>query len=80
MRPTLVFIRHHEIDGRLYRHAEELPPRALSPETIDQLLDQGILTEVPERRSLYRLFAPFSDTKETEPFTKEELTAYALSQ
>ena len=80
MRLTLVFIRHHEVNGRLYHHGSELPPGALPQETVNQLLDQGVLCECPERRSLYRLFAPFSDTKETEAFTKEELTVYALSQ
>lgn len=79
MRPTLVFIRHYEINGRLYRHSEELPPGALPQETVDRLLDQGVLAECPERRSLYRLFGPFSGCKERESFTKQELTDFTLS-
>jgi hypothetical protein len=78
LRPTLVFIRHHEINGRLYRHAEELPPGALSQEIVNQLLDQGVLREYAERRSLYRLFAPFSGCKEIEELDAHELSAYGL--
>ena len=80
MRPMLVFIRHHEINGRLYRHSEELPPGVLDQETVHRLLDQRVLTECPERRSLYRLFSHFSGCAQTEALTQEELTDFTLSR
>jgi hypothetical protein len=80
MRPTLVFIRHLEINGRQFHHGDELPPGTLTQAEVDNAIDQGVLSECPERRSLYRLFSAFSGAKETEALTKEELTAYGLSR
>jgi hypothetical protein len=77
MRPTLVFIRHSEINGRLFSHDSELPDDVLTQEQIDRMLDQKLLAEYPQRRSLYRLFAPFSGAKEREPLDAE-LVEYAL--
>jgi len=80
MRPTLVFIRHCQIGSRSFAHASELPPDALSREQIDKLIDEGRLTQYDsdQRRSLYRLFAPFSGAEEREVLTREELTALTL--
>jgi hypothetical protein len=79
MRPTLIFIRHHELNGRLFHHGSELPPNLLSVEQLDQLLDKGFVRETPERRSLFRLFAQFSDCTEREALDADELRAYALT-
>lgn len=77
---TLIFIGTHDISGKRYQHGEELPPDLLPRETIDQWLDRKWLAEyyTTYRRSLYRLFAPFSGCKESEPLAQEELNAYAL--
>ena len=80
MKPTLIFVRHSEIGGRVFMHGSELPPDLLSQEQVNKLIDQGILAECPERRSLYRLFAPFSGCKEQESLTKTELSELALSR
>jgi hypothetical protein len=80
MRPTLVVIRHLEIDGHVLRHGAEIVPGLLAKEVVDKLLDQGVLREYPERRSLHRLFSEFSDCKDREQPTKAELTEFALSQ
>jgi len=56
MRPTIVFARHLQIDGRQFHHGEELAPDLLAPEIIKLNLDRGYLVEVPERRSLFRIF------------------------
>jgi hypothetical protein len=79
---TLVVIGTHDIAGVRYHHGEELPPDLLPRETVDQWLDRKWLAEYDSayRRSLYRLFAPFSGCEEQEQLTKEELTAYALPQ
>jgi hypothetical protein len=79
MRPTLVFIRHIEIGGRAFAHGSELPPDLLSQHEVAKLLDHAVLREYPERRSLYRLFAPFSGSKEQEQLDKQELTELALT-
>jgi hypothetical protein len=80
MRPALVFIRAHQIDGHQFFHGDELPPGLLPPETINQWLDNKWLAEhdASERRGLYRLFSPFSGCKEQEQFAKEELRQFAL--
>jgi hypothetical protein len=78
MRPTLVFIRHHEIDGRIFIHGSELQPDLLAQDVIDKLIDKGVLREYPERRSLYRPLHIFSGCKEREPLTQQERDAYAL--
>ena len=59
MRLTLVFIRHHEVNGRLYHHGAELPPGALPQEIVNQLLDQGVLCEYPEPTQLVSAFCSF---------------------
>ncbi len=80
MTPTLVAIRHLEIDGHVFQHGAEIVPGLFAQEVVDKLLDQGVLREYPERRSLHRLFAPFSGCKNREQLTKAELTSFALSQ
>jgi hypothetical protein len=79
MRPTLVVIRHLEIEGRAFAHGSELPPDLITQEEANELLDAGSLCEYRERRSLYRLFHLFSGSKEQEQLTKEELSAHALT-
>jgi hypothetical protein len=70
--PTLIFVRHHSIGGRLFRHGTELEPDTLSAEQIDRLLDEHILSDRTQRRSLYRLLHNFSGCKESQPLTNEE--------
>jgi hypothetical protein len=77
MRPTLVTIGPREINGTLYCHGDELPPDLLPQETIDRMLDQKLLAEYPQRRSLYRLFSMFSGSAEREP-PDPELEEFAL--
>ena len=79
-RPTLVFIRHHEIGARVFPHGSELEPDLLTQDDINKLIDKGVLKEYDssERRSLFRLFPTFSDCKETESLTDDELKAYTL--
>jgi hypothetical protein len=60
MNVTLVFIRAHIIGGHQYLFAQELPPGVCDKQTADKLIDAGVLREVPERRSLFRLFPDFS--------------------
>ena len=79
MRPTLVVIRHLEIDGRSFTHGSELQPDLLTRGEVDKLLDEGKLAEYPERRSLYRLLSAFSGCSEKEHLTNEELAAHTLS-
>ena len=79
MRPTLVFNGPREIKGTTYSHGAELPPGILTPEQINKLLDRKSLFEIPQRRSLYRLFAAFSGCKEREPLDAE-LTDFALPE
>lgn len=73
---TLIAIRHCQIGDRNFAHGEELPPGLLPREVVDRWLDEGSLKEydTAERRSLYRLFAPFSGVKEREPLSRNELT------
>ena len=77
---TLVVIRHLEIGDHVFQHGAEIVPGLLAKEVVDKLLDQGVLREYPERRSLHRLFAAFSDCKNREQLTKAELTEFALSR
>jgi hypothetical protein len=79
MRPTLVLINHHEIAGRQFHHADELPPGFLSQDAINKLLDLGWLREMPNRRSLHRLLHRFSGCDERESLDKSEADAYTLS-
>src|SRR4029453_7703417 len=43
-------------------------------------LDQGVLREYPERRSLYRLLPAFSGCSERERLEPDELAAYTLAE
>ena len=73
--PTLVFIRAYYVNGRLVHYpGDEMPPFMFTQETINRALDEGWLKEydAADRRSLYRLFAPFSGCKEQEQLTNEE--------
>ena len=76
---TLIAIRHLEIEGHVFAHATEILPGLLPKDAIDKLIDQGQVKEYDsrDRRSLYRLFAPFSGCKARQPLDAE-LTAYAL--
>jgi hypothetical protein len=77
---TLVAMHHLEIEGRVFHHGAEIVPGLLAKEVVDKLLEQGVLREYPERRSLHRLFSAFSECKDREQPTKAELTEFALSQ
>jgi hypothetical protein len=77
--PTLVFIGSRQVDDHQFHHGDEVPPDLLPQETIDQMLDQKVLAEIPQRRSLYRLFAPFSGCQEREPLDAE-LIEFALPE
>ena len=82
MTPTLVAIRQLEIDGHVFRHAEEIMPGLLSPKTVNALVDQGRLKEYhpAERRSLFRLLPAFSGAKEKEQLDRQELTELTLPE
>jgi hypothetical protein len=80
MRPTLVAIRHVEIEGHVFHHGSEIMPDLLSKESADKLIDQGMLREYRERRSLYRIFAPFSGAKEKEQLDDDEVNKLALTR
>jgi hypothetical protein len=79
-RPALVAIRHFETGGQVFVHGAEIIPSLLAKATVNQLLDQGILCEYPERRSLYRIFAAFSGCNETEQLDRQESRAYSLTK
>jgi hypothetical protein len=76
---TFVVIGPRHIKGVQFHHGDELPPGLLSTREIEKMLDQKLLAEYRQRRSLYRLFAPFSGAKEREPLD-DELTEFALSE
>ena len=76
--PTLVAIHHREIGDRHFRHGEEIEPGLLDGELRDWWLDHKWCIDVPERRSLYRLFVHFSGSKEREPLSKNELALFGL--
>jgi hypothetical protein len=78
MKPTLVVLGARDIDGVRYEHGDEVPEGLLPQEQLDQWLDRRWLAEIRERRSLYRLFAPFSGSQERETFDEHELSAYGL--
>jgi hypothetical protein len=80
MKPTLIFLGPREINGQQFSRGDELPPDLLSQDMIDRWLDHRWLAEYHDRRSLYHIFAPFTGSKEREQLTKEELTAYALTE
>jgi hypothetical protein len=77
---SLVCNRQREIADRHFRHWEEIEPGLLEGQLLDYWLDRGWARDYPERRSLYRLFAPFSGCNEREPLSRQELTAYALGE
>jgi hypothetical protein len=74
---TLVVLSHRQIGERRFLHGDELPPDLLPREAIDLHLDRRELAEYDsaDRRSLYRLFAPFSACTEAESLTQDELKA-----
>ena len=78
---TLVVIRHAQVGSRHFAHGEELEPGLIPQEVVDQWLDNKWLIELDstQRRSLYRLFAPFSGCKEREHLTNEEKEQLCLS-
>ena len=78
MIPTLVSIHHHQLNGRQIIHGDEIPPGLLTGELLDWWIDKRWCREMPERRSLYRLFAPFSGCEERQELTESELTSYTL--
>jgi hypothetical protein len=77
--PTLVFIGPRQVGDQQFQHGDEVPPDLLSQEQINRMLDQKVLAEIPQRRSLFALFAPFSGAKEREPLDAE-LTEFALQK
>ena len=77
MRPTLVTIGTRQIGDHQLNHGDEVPPGSLPPEVTDRMIDQKQLAEHPARRSLYKIFAPFSGATEREPLDAE-LTPFAL--
>jgi hypothetical protein len=80
MRPTLVFIRAHYVNGRLIHYfGDECPPGTFSEENVDRALDECHLVEAPDRRSLYRLLPHFSGCKEQEQLTNEERNNLCLN-
>jgi hypothetical protein len=80
VRPTLVAIRHLEIEGHVFAHGAEVMPELLSNETVDKLLDDKRIADYPERRSLYRMLTTFSGCKEKEQLSDAELTELCLPE
>ena len=76
--PTLVSIHYRQIGDRHFHHSAEIEPDVLTGDLLDWWLDHKWCAESPERRSLYRLFAPLSGSKEREQLTGAELANYAL--
>ena len=61
MRPTLVFIRAHYIEGSSRtRPGEEVPPGTFSEETIDGHSTKATSRNTPSDASFYRLLRSFS--------------------
>jgi hypothetical protein len=78
MRPTLVIIGPRMIGERQLHHGDELPDGLLSQEQVDKMLDEKLLAEIPERRSLYKIFAAFSGVKQKQQLDAEELCQFEL--
>jgi hypothetical protein len=58
---SLIVKRHHRLPaGVLLRAGDELAPGLLDPASVDQLIDQGILVEVPTRLSYFALLPDFA--------------------
>jgi hypothetical protein len=79
---TLAAVQPRQIGTVLYQHGEEIPAAAIPEGQLDKLVDAGWIRayDTSERRSLHRLFAPFSGSKESERLDKAELTAFALPE
>ena len=80
MSATLVSISVREIGDRRFQHGEEIPPGLLDGDLLAYWLDHKQCVEVPERRSLYRLFAPFSGAKEREQLTRNEVALFTVGE
>ena len=76
---TIVANGPQTLSGRRFAHGEEIPATELSDELLDYWLDHKLAIEIEsdDRRSLHRLFSPFSGTDETETLDRE-LAQYAL--
>jgi len=80
---TYIVLGHHEISGVQLHHGDEAPPSLIDGELRDWWLDHHWLAEHDdsERHSLYRLFAPFSGTKQTEPIRLDaELAQFVIER
>ena len=79
---TLVAFRHLEIGGHVFAHGAEIIPGLLTKEAADKLIDADQLREYDsrDRRSLYRIFSPFSGCAERELLDKAELTELCFPQ
>ena len=77
---TLVALGHRTFQDRQFVHGDEIPLDLLSVEQIDWEIDHRGIVEYDsaERRSLYRLFAPFSGSKEKAELSSDELTELCL--
>ena len=51
MKPTLVSIHHHELNGVQLIHGDEIAPGLLTGELLDWWIDKRWCREMPERRS-----------------------------
>ncbi len=78
--PTLVSISQREIGDRRFLHGDEIEPGVLTGELLDYWLDHKWCMELPERRSLYRLFAPLSGCTEKEELTEQEQAEVCLPE
>ena len=68
---TLIVLRSLQIGERLFRTSEEMPPDFLTREAVDLAIDRRELAEVPERKSLFKMFNVFSGTSESENLRPE---------
>jgi hypothetical protein len=81
MKPTLVFVKAHYVNGRLAHYpGDEVAPNTFSQETINRALDEGYLAECDsaDRPSLYHLFYRFTGATPEQPLTKEQLDEFCL--
>jgi hypothetical protein len=80
MRPTLVAIRTLNFGDHVFHHGDEIIPDLFDEQTVNRLIDQKRVKEYDtrDRRSLYRLFSPFSGCDQREQLTQEELDTLAL--
>ena len=80
---TLICNSHHQINGRLFRHGEEIPPNFLTADELNRLIDEKKVIEIDEgyRRSVYRLFPEFAGIKtdhQTGRVSDPELAEYEI--